>query len=82
MTDEEQKLWDSIIDDLRGQCQHDLFTYLDNDADLAYLANNREFLRYFDNNLFVCDECGWTIDISEIGDDNECIDCEQDNMEG
>ncbi len=56
MTDEEYKKWAEVVDDLRGTAG---FPIPD-----EYIED-RAFLEYLDQEIFICDTCGWWCERSE-----------------
>lgn len=70
--------WDRIIDHLRGSCGSLIGALRSHDAE--DLEDHQEFLRYLDDEIFLCETCGWWCEMSEMAEDEEgteptCSDC-------
>jgi hypothetical protein len=78
------QIWDEIIDSLRGTCDT-LYSALEY-YNALYLEDNLQFLQYLDNQIFLCDACGWWCEISEESgvSDTEfiCYDCAREHGYG
>jgi hypothetical protein len=71
-------LWDRLIYDLQGTCEG-LESFLER-HEKPELADNMQFLRHLDNQIFCCEQCMWWCDLSEMADNDnwECRDCAPD----
>lgn len=68
---------DRIIEDLLGTCKS-LVSVLDSyGLTEDDLSDKERFL--MDNEIFLCDECGWWMEISQCTEDGICEDCNPDN---
>ena len=70
----ESEFIDKIIDNLNGTCD----TFEDH---LEYYGIKRlddEALKYFDENIFCCSNCGWWQESSHQDIDGNCIDCQEE----
>jgi hypothetical protein len=65
--------WSEIVHDLQGTCE-DLHNFLEQ-HDAEDLIDNKPFLEYLDNHIFLCDSCGWWAEASEREIDNSCTSC-------
>lgn len=73
-------LWERIAYDLSGTCQM-LSAVLD-DYDALDLENHQPFLEYLDNEIFLCDGCGWWYPISEMSETQAyCNNCVEEGEE-
>ncbi len=73
-THSELDLWNQIIYALNGSCdslEHQLIQH-----DAEHLQDHQPFLEYLDNEIFLCDGCGWWCETSEMSDSGQCYDCD------
>lgn len=73
------KPWSDIFEDLRGTCEN-LSSYLENN-ELEHLEDDHDFLAQLDQNIFLCECCGWWYPVSEASEDYDatiCVDCADD----
>ncbi len=74
-----REILDEVIEDLKGQCVHDLEHFLNGhglSADDMAMEDNL----YVDMNVFLCDECGWWCDADEMSDEDDvCDECHPDD---
>ncbi len=64
--------YDEVIEGLRGTCRsiHEL------EHDGEALEDDPAFCARLDDELRLCDQCGWWAETHEVNDDGVCADCE------
>jgi hypothetical protein len=67
-------LWNKIIYDLNGSCDSLERQLINHDAE--ELRDYMPFLNYLDNEIFLCDGCGWWCELSEMTDSELCNSCD------
>jgi len=72
------KLWDDIVDDLQGTCKsmYEILQWYDLEEEHMPM----EFFQHVDNQLFLCESCGWWCELSEESDAEAqcCTSCVED----
>lgn len=68
-------LWEKIIYQLKGTCNTMDRVLEEHNAE--ELEDHMPFLNHLDNQIFLCEGCGWWCEISEMSEDSdtECNDC-------
>lgn len=74
-------LWNNIIYALNGTCDSLECALIHHSAE--QLRDHEPFLHYLDNEIFLCDSCGWWCALSEMADNDnwECKNCSTSNEE-
>ena len=70
-----ENLWGQIIYDLNGTCKS--LEQVLGEHDAEKLVDHLPFLEYLDNQIFLCDCCGWWCDVSEAVDVSHGVVCDQ-----
>jgi hypothetical protein len=79
VSDAELDRWNGIIHALQGTC-NSLESYLENN-DAEDLVDYRPFLEYLDQHIFLCGQCDWWCELSEMSDEEACSDCSSEEYE-
>lgn len=90
MSDDLMKRIDTIFARIEGGSAVDMYQLIDQAIDEGeitqeeYLKNEMAIANYFDTHYFTCSGCGWTMPISDMGEDSEvgdlvCTDCEEED---
>jgi len=90
MNDDLMKRIDTIFARIEGGSAVDMYSLLDDaiyDGEITqeeYLKNEMAIANYFDTHYFTCSGCGWTLPISEQGEDSDsgelaCNDCGEED---
>lgn len=81
MITDPQKIVELIVEGVKGTSQ-DIMMYVDyliEDGEISeesFKQEEKAILYGVDNEVFQCDGCGWTLDISDLEDDNYlCSQC-------
>lgn len=74
-------LWEKIIYELNGTC--DSMEHVLEHCEALDLQDHMPFLNYLDNQIFLCESCGWWHPISEMADNDnwECRNCAPEDDE-
>jgi hypothetical protein len=64
------KLWDEVIDNLRGTAS----SPSDLGEEVEELFNNLEFCNHLDDQIFKCECCGWWCEIDEEASEEADLD--------
>ena len=75
MNQNEYALWDKIVHELLGSCDSLDSAIERNNAPNIWL--NSEFCEFLDSRIFLCDNCGWWHNQSEMSEQEDwvCINC-------
>lgn len=77
MTDMELERWGDVVEDLRGT--PGLYGIPED------LQDNKAFLEYLDQEIFICETCGWWCERCEETQDPDhfgsCVQCHSDDPE-
>lgn len=73
-------LWDEIVEHIRGTC-NSIGSALET-FNAGDLEDDTEFLGHLDQEIFLCDTCGWWCETSEMAEDEDetgqvCTDCSE-----
>ena len=75
----ERKVLQDIVEDLKGQCSHDLEHFLEV-RELSSDDLTKEDEAYIDDNVFLCEVCGWWCGSDEMSGNGDmtCDECTSD----
>lgn len=75
-TDKDYEIWGDIVEELRGTAGFPI---------PEEFENNKEFLDYLGQWIFICETCGWWCERSEESEDpshyGSCIECHPEDSE-
>jgi hypothetical protein len=78
-SDAELDRWNNLIHDLQGTC-NGLHSFLEQ-HNAEDLIDYMPFLEYLDQNIFLCDDCDWWCELSEMSDEGVCSQCCSDEYD-
>ena len=74
--DENKAKITQVAEDLRGTCKSlDEAFQVEFGEDVDPMNASIELLRHLDDQVMLCDCCGWWVETSDINDAGVCIDC-------
>jgi len=78
-SDAELDRWNNLIHELQGTC-NELNSFLEQ-HNAEDLIDYMPFLEYLDQNIFLCDDCDWWCELSEMSDEGVCSQCCSDEYD-